>query len=323
MADVITSSIDLKRMAEEATAAGFNPLSVLRSGLAAGWARQTTQYGETIVGGVLTPPDTGGPAAPPMPVGPYNPGGGKLVGGGYYEPDAGHAWDPNVVSQMTQQEQRNIFGGSSEPASSDPWSEESERNIAIHQARLRTGAVITDDGVYIPTRPDRGGGGGARAVSSGAGGNGVPSAGGPLAPLAYSASTVHVVPGLPRPRPGRPGSYSVPSGLGYQPHQLYEDDKLPNTVTSSTFHMLLPGIYWEESPGIRGDTAENIAGDFWGNLLMVPKNLHDFGLNARRAWDANMPTWSKTERWLNSLEPVPGIPRIGADGKVYVTGGGF
>jgi hypothetical protein len=293
--DVTTTSFDLRRMNAEAIAAGFNPLTVLRNGGAAGFATSTTRY-EQVPGGSFTqkPPEPSRPDPLPRPPQPSRPApvvmgepapgralpvaarpGGRGTGGDFYESfrpwfnqlkaeGFGGDWNAFVRGHIVPE-----FGSSE--ASPGEWERASEQAIAASQLRMRnrgTGNVVTDDGVVIRTRPGRAG----------------PSAGGMLNPIAVTGSTVV--------RPGRaaiPGTPNVPASFierpGFQPHQVYQTDKLPNVIEGSTFHPLAWGLTWEETGGnSRGETWETVYGDdnMFGWALQAPKFIQDVGTNFNR-----------------------------------------
>lgn len=304
-------------MADEAMAAGFNPLTVLRSGLGAGFSTQRTEYG-VVAGGSFTQDAPLGHSDPiPQPVSSgymFDPS----TGFGGYDPDNGSldderafdAWARATGAGAPTRDGYNAVGGSSEPATLE-YMPDSEFNIAVHQLRLRnkgTGNVVTDDGVVISTKK----GVGQHTYK------GVPTAGGMLNPITYTRPTA--IGGVP----AKPKGKLKP---GQQADQIWDKDKLPSVVQSSTFHEMFPGVYWEESGGsTRGDTWDNIYGDDGPKLPLILKNLNDIGLNVRRAWDANMPTLPKVVDAWGRLPwgQVPADPgRIGHDGTIWHTGGGF
>lgn len=276
--DVITTSLDLRRMVQEAEAAGFNPLSVLRNGGAAGFMTQRTQYADQTASqsGSFTAPSTSTPvsggdgySAPSGSVPVYSeqtglPGGGRLLG---YRLPGQSAREYVPFDHQS--------GGVNAEAY-DYATEASEFNIAVHQLRMRTGEVITDDGVHIRTR------------------GAVPQSGGMFNPITYGAAaavgtqavaaTAAAQPTVRAQRGWVPGTPYI-EREGFQERQVYQTDKLPNVIDSDTVHWLLPGVpFYEQGGATRGETWETTHGEGGGEILALPKTLADVGYTFRRWW---------------------------------------
>lgn len=271
---VISNSIDLMRLVADAEAAGFNPLTVLRNGGAAGYAvqRQPAAFGGGSFTSTPEPMNDAAETAAPflqqaMPA---------PINGQYYTSNDAHLFGRND-NPFNDGSASILDSGGGE------WEAESEYNIAIAQARKRVPDVITDAGRVIPTRSAM------------------------FRPPTYTAPTKVMSNGrgvAAAASPVMPSNTAKDIGEGKQAKQAYETDKLPNVVTRSTFHPLLPGIDWEETGGVtRGETFETGYSDFGGTILAIPKLLNDIGWNTRRAWDHNMPTLQEVNSWLATTNP--------------------
>lgn len=254
----VTSSIDFRRLVADAEAAGFNPLTALRAGAAAGYGvtRQSVTYdplsGSGAAGSFTSPVEAQGGDTRPV-----RSDSGGFTSAPVSELPADSDWFGPAMS---------VTGRNSR------FEAESEYNIAMAQLRMRQGRLASE----------------------------AAQAGGLFSPISYT---------------GAPGVVGVPaksgklvkdkSGQGFQPAQIYEDDKIPAVITGDTTHWVLPGVSWEERGGTtRGNEWETIYGDDTPGsfVLSTLKFFDDVGHNVRRAWDANMPTLPKTLDWLETLE---------------------
>lgn len=284
---VRTDSIDFKRMAADAMAAGFNPLTVLRAGAAAGYgvSKQVTSYAEqsaSALGGSFTsfavpsyaasPSSDLGYAVEPASL---DHGGQAQRNGSYWNADGtpkrgvidGVDWDQ--VWRNNPSGESN-HGDSVHDRSSRDHAAEIEYQFAVEQLRRQLDGVITDDGRVVGTRK-------------------APTGGTMLNPISYTGAPA--VRGVPV-SAGAPGQSYGPAGEGFQPKQVYQTDKLPNVVAGNTMHYILPGIGWEELGGAtRGEVWETIYGEegphSW--MLSTPKFVNDVIHNFNRldSWAAN------------------------------------
>jgi hypothetical protein len=133
----VTSSIDFKRLVADAEAAGFNPLTVLRAGAAAGYGvtKQTVTYdpisGAGAAGSFTPPVEEESPVEQPPLTSTPTPGSTNItnviaeLGGQTAYLSAGHS-----LRELG-------FGGSVSDERPGPWELESEINIALHQLSMR------------------------------------------------------------------------------------------------------------------------------------------------------------------------------------------
>lgn len=313
--DWITTGLDLRRLVKESEAAGFNPLSVLRAGGAAGFMSQRNQYGITSVGGDFTPPAMGAPA--PAPATPVPVSSSGLPTWAY------------IDGTSTLKSDNPAWAASQHGSSEDTYQgadSDTDLNIAIAQYRMRNpGQLITDQGRLVDTFAAAASPGRAGSASSSGSGMSAQGAGGQR--TAAAPGTAYAADGKPGYTPGPPGRPYIDRD-GFQPRQLWKPDELPAVVNASTWHMILPGVYWEETAGTRGETMETLYGDSWGDLAIAPKALNDVGLNFRRMWDHNMPTLPKVQDFFSEVaargvpDAAPSNPGLGIGG-MYYTGGGF
>lgn len=277
---VRSDSIDFKRMAADAMAAGFNPLTVLRAGAAAGYgiSTQVTSYAEqsaTSMGGSFTSmssasPDYGYAVDPAY----LDHGGQTQRNASYWNADGtakrgvidGVDWDQVWANNPSGE---TNHGDSVHDRSSRNHSAEIEYQFAVEQLVRQLDGVVTDGGRIVPGRK-------------------APSAGGMLNPISYTGAPG--MRGAPV-RSGAPGQSYGPVGEGFQPKQAYQVDKLPKVVTGNTMHYILPGIGWEELGGTtRGEEWETIYGEGpWSFVMSTPKWANDALHNWNRldSWAAN------------------------------------
>lgn len=301
MADTATIryEIDFQKLRDNAEAAGFNPLTALRNGAASGFAVEhhpINQMGSFGVGSAYAAT-----------------GGGVEYGGGeftsvqepvsdlydYYTP-LPQGYDPaadagNSLFGMTAHESLPgmYYGPSglvrdgnqlSGPGNSDSETYSYVETDPAHMRKTATASISKSFAGHFATEAAAGrlGVGPAKAIAaiSGAGGIGAAvSSGGKSVSASDKARA------------------TANGGVGKQAEQAYIPDEIPNVIEKSTFHWIMPGVSWEELGGTtRIETMETAYGEdapgTW--LLGVPKFLNDLGHNTRRAWDANMPTYSTT-----------------------------
>lgn len=278
---VIRNEIDLLKLVSEAEAAGFNPLTVLRNGGAAGYAVQRQPL--VLSGGSFTSmPDPEAPVLPPVVNTPV-----------VQEAQPMTAWR-SFLEQMVP------GGGNTGDASPGEWEMASEYAMARAQAAM--------------------GGKGATASKSNARPAGTYTL---SAPAVTASNKVVAVPvGGARPASSPSKAPLKKDKSGFQPEQIYDDDKIPSVIESDTSHWLLPGVTWEEVGGTsRGETWEVLYGDdnplSW--MMVLPKFGNDVLHNLQRLnkWPDYvvqtqvLPAWDKAmaDRWVEPDTPVfaPGV----------------
>lgn len=272
MAVTARYEVDLKKLVANAEAAGFNPLTVLRNGGAAGFMVEDQPLAQLAQPVVTAPPILGAgtftPEAPivsgeeggffePPSVPGFNPGRGYTVGA------EGSSWEGFSYDYSEGQSTAEKFGtnktgvGSASKSGSGMFAGSSYVAASVAGTRSSGGATVKTAGP-----------GSAGVVTTSTAKLAKDKSSAPASPHAAPKATA----------PGKPAAQSAPSGKPGSAVDRYGYDV--NTLKFGPGILLEIPAHWE-----KGEKYEDWFGDTWGDAVMLPMVLDTIGHNWRRFSD--------------------------------------